>query len=287
MEEGRNLARTGMEIKTVVTKEIADVVCAAVKRAGKAAMHFYRTDGLKIVHKEDASPVTQADIAANTVLLEELAVFGFPVLSEETADTINRREQSRVWIVDPIDGTRDFINQTGEFCVMVGLSEFGRATFGVVYIPTTDTLYYGGVELGAWMMQGDTILPVQVSMCDDTNSATMVTSRFHTLPVYAEVATALHVKQQIHIGSNGLKCTLVATGHADMFLTVTSKLGEWDMCAPHSIVEAAGGRVSGIDGTTLTYNKIDPHMPQGVVVTNGILHDEVLTYLDTHSIFPQ
>jgi len=250
-------------------------------------MRFYKKEDLVIQQKSDESPVTEADETANNILTKLLSSFGWPILSEETKDTPDRLKAPFVWIIDPIDGTRDFIEQTGEFCIMVGLSEYGRSTFGVVHFPATKTTYYGGTELGAFFKQGDEEKPLSVSLVSTPEEATMVMSKSHSLPIYESIAEKLGIKNVARVGSNGLKCSLVASGTADIFYTITSKLGEWDMCAPHAIVEAAGGMVSGIDGTTLTYNKEDPHIPQGVLVTNGLLQDVLLDTFVEQDINPR
>lgn len=275
-----------MDTQTVITEELIASVCALAVQAGSVVMQHYVSD-VSVYTKEDKSPVTQADLDVNEILQNGLAQFGWPILSEETKDTDERLHADAVWIIDPIDGTRDFIEKTGEFCIMIGLSVAGRATFGVTYFPATDTLLWGVIGKGAWMTKDGRTEPISVSDIAKTSDARFVSSKNHALGWYDKIAALKQFAQWKQVGSNGLKCGLIAMNEADVFFTVTSKLGEWDMCGPHAIIEAAGGLVTGLDGSVLLYNKADPHIPQGVLATNGQVHAEMLTCFKEQQLTPQ
>ncbi|MEK9132796.1 MAG: 3'(2'),5'-bisphosphate nucleotidase CysQ [Patescibacteria group bacterium] len=254
-----------------------------VKNAGDAILESYGKK-VGVSQKDDGSPVTAADLAANAILMNGLSVFGWPVLSEESVDDLRRLNAEKVWIIDPMDGTKDFIDQTDEFCVMVGLVEGTRTILGIIYQPTMGTFYYAEKGKGAFLQKnGKNPTKLKVSSTDDFGSAKMLMSRHHLLPAEMEVAHKLGVKNTVLCGSAGVKVGLIAAGQADLYLTLSGKTSEWDTCAPDIILHEAGGIMTDVNGNRLTYNKEIPRNTDGFVASNGILHGKIVA--TTQKIF--
>jgi 3'(2'), 5'-bisphosphate nucleotidase len=244
---------------------------AAARAAGADAMAHYGT--ASAVRKEGGSPVTEADHAANRRILAHLAD-AFPadaVLSEESRDSAARLSARRVWIVDPLDGTREFLARNGEFAVMIGLAVDGRAVVGAVYLPDPDVLYLAAEGEGAWMEAGGRTEPLQCVPAD-LAALRMVGSRSHPDPLIVRMQEALGITDVRPSGSVGVKCGLIARGQRDLYIHPVPYLKEWDTCAPEVILREAGGTVLDCLGEPLRYNKPDPHQPHGILACGpGVL----------------
>jgi 3'(2'), 5'-bisphosphate nucleotidase len=240
------------------------------REAGAAAMAFYGTDEKTI--KEGGSPVTAADLAANRVIVAGLrtAFPGDAVLSEESKDDPARLEAERVWIVDPLDGTKEFLAQNGEFSVMIALVAGGEPVVGIVYRPDGDTLYRAEAGQGAWRERGGEA-PARLGAAAADAAARpedglrMVGSRSHGDPLIDRIGRELGVTEKIPHGSVGLKCALLADGGADVYVHPVPYLSEWDTCAPEVVLREAGGWVSDCRGERLRYNKAGPKQPEGIL----------------------
>jgi 3'(2'), 5'-bisphosphate nucleotidase len=248
--------------------------CDAARAAGAAGMRFYGS--ALAVEKEGGSPVTEADHAANRVIVEALAA-AFPedaILSEESADSAARLTAGRVWIVDPLDGTREFLAQNGEFAVMIGLAVDGRAVLGAVYQPADDVLFAAAEGEGAWVRRGGRTAPLRCGAPAD--GLRLVGSRSHPDPLLVRMQEALGITDVRPSGSVGVKCGLIATGERDLYVHPVPYLKEWDTCAPEAILREAGGSVTDCRGEPLRYNKPDPRQPHGIVACGPGLLDGVL-----------
>lgn len=250
------------------------VARAAAREAGAAAMRFYgraRAD-----EKADASPVTQADHAANGVIVEALRR-QFPadaILSEESRDTDARLGARRVWIVDPLDGTKEFLAQNGEFSIMIGLVEDGEPVLGVVYLPDGDVCYAAARGRGAWVERdGEAQRLVREGVTDGVR---LIGSRSHAEPVLVAIQEALGITDVEPCGSVGVKCGRIADGRRDLYVHPVPYLKEWDTCAPEVILREAGGRVTDCLGGPLRYNKPDPRQPFGIVACAPGLGERVV-----------
>jgi len=245
--------------------------CRAARAAGQAAMRFYGR--ARAVEKEGGSPVTEADHAANRVIVEALAS-AFPgdaILSEESADSAARLAAERVWIVDPLDGTREFLAQNGEFAVMIGLAVGGRAVLGAVYQPADDVLFAAAEGEGASITRGGETVPLR---CGEPGAEglRLVGSRSHPDPLLARMQEALGITDVRPSGSVGVKCGSIALGERDLYVHPVPYLKEWDTCAPEAILREAGGEVTDCRGEPLRYNKPDPRQPHGIVACGpGVL----------------
>lgn len=248
-----------------------------VREAGNLVSQYYAT-GASVAWKGANDPVTAADHAANAVLVAGLRA-AFPedgLLSEESADDHSRLGKRRVWLVDPLDGTREFIDRIGEFSIMVGLAVDGSPVFGVVYQPVIDLLYRGIVgELAEAVLEG-IARPLAVSTEAEPRALRLVVSRSHRNPMVDAVRERLDIGEERPSGSVGLKVGLLATGVCDLYIHPAPGLKEWDTCAPEAILCAAGGAVSDSWGQPLHYNKADVRQRQGLLASNGPAHNAVV-----------
>lgn len=238
---------------------MAPVIELALK-AGEAILPFWRAN-VQVNHKADESPVTAADMAAHDVIVAGLAALApdIPILSEEDADIAQsvRAGWQRWWLVDPLDGTKEFISGSEEFTVNIALVEQGRVVFGVVSMPTNGRFYVGGAGLGAWRGdKGGVPLPIAVrDVLAPGEAFTVVASRRHTSPEQERLRNGLSASlgelQLTSIGSS-LKFCLVAEGAADCYprLAPTS---QWDTAAAQGVLEGAGGEVLDLSGEPFCY----------------------------------
>jgi 3'(2'), 5'-bisphosphate nucleotidase len=257
--------------------EILKHVEEIVREAGKI-LRDYHDQPDEIAWKGRDDPVTAADRALNAFLVTALHD-AFPedgILAEESRDDPARLRCPRVWCVDPLDGTREFIARNGEFCIMVGLAVEGRAVLGVVYQPVLDVMYSGIRDEGATRASGGVEHPLQVSGVEDVQDVKLLVSRSHRSPVLDRVKAALGVAREKISGSVGIKCGLIARGDADLYIHPGPGTKEWDTCAPEAILTGAGGLMSDCWGRPLFYNRPDVHRRTGIVASNGRCHDHVI-----------
>ena len=256
-------------------ESVVSSVLDLVKKAGRCALEIYQSS-FTVEYKDDDSPITEADIAVNKILVDGLEQYGWSILSEELADSKERLGVSRVWIIDPVDGTKGFIDKKGDFSIMVGLAERGKPILGIVYQPTDDKLYYAQKGEGSYLVAGTQKKRLKVSDISNVSDSRLVISRSHFSKEMKEQVEAIKPKKVVHIGSTGLKAALIAEGKADFFFSPTPYMGQWDLCAPHIILEEAGGKMTGVRGQELIYNQEDVKNPYGVLATNSKLHDQLL-----------
>lgn len=250
-----------------------DLAVRAVLAGGGAAMPWYGRVGWEA--KADRSPVTAADHAANDAILELLAreASADAVLSEESHDRTPRLATDRVWIVDPLDGTREFLAGNGEFAVMVGLARAGRSVAGAVYAPALDLLMCAAEGAGAWIVRAGEWVPLRCGAAGDP--LRMVGSRSHADPATERLRESLGATVRVS-GSVGLKCGLIARGEADVYVHPVPYLKEWDTCAPEIILREAGGVVTDCVGGPLAYNKSDTAQPLGIAAAVAAAHRQVI-----------
>jgi 3'(2'), 5'-bisphosphate nucleotidase len=258
------------------------VAISLARTAGAAALQHYGGP-LSIVHKsEGEDPVTQADHAANDVIVTGLQR-EFPadgLLSEETLDTVRRLSISRVWMVDPLDGTKGFIDGNGDFAVQIGLVEDGTPVLGVVYQPVPGVLHYARRGAGAWVVRPEAE-PERLRVPTETDFARMrmAASRDHHSPRMSAVMRALGLSEEIRRGSVGIKTGLIAERQCDLYVHLSSRTKHWDTCAPEAILTEAGGRLTDLWGEPLRYNTEDVQNRNGLVAAGGAAHPLVIARL--------
>jgi 3'(2'), 5'-bisphosphate nucleotidase len=254
-------------------------VIAIAEQAGTLIMEYYKKK-LTITSKsaDRFDPVTKADIEADAYIRKQLQIH-FPedaLLSEEHED-VPLSNEGRIWIIDPLDGTRSFVSHEDGFTVMIGLADNGVCILGVVYAPAKNELYYAVKGQGAFRKKGGQVEPLQVSGIQHLKNASIIVSRHRkTAEPYSYVIDLLPVKTLIPEGSAGLKMCKVASGEADTYIHGSSGVSKWDTCSAQCILEEAGGKVSSIFGEKLDYLQDGVSWLHSVVASNGILHPELL-----------
>jgi len=253
------------------------------RKAGAAVMEVYATD-FSVGYKGKNDPVTDADKRGNDLIVKGLQQ-AFPedvVVAEESEKPDGTQAASRVWYVDPLDGTKEFIAKNGEFSVMIGLAVNGYAQLGVVYRPDGDVLYAGIVGQGqeAWMETKGVRTPLTVKAPESSASITLTVSRSHRNPMLEKIGQDLGVGKEVPSGSVGLKIGLIARGVADVYMEPGPYTKLWDACGPEAILRAAGGQFTNVLGEQLRYGLTQLKNTHGLVATNGAYHEKVIKGLE-------
>jgi 3'(2'), 5'-bisphosphate nucleotidase len=251
--------------------------------AGETLMHFYndqvQSDAF-LQHKADKSPVTEADMASHNLIKNELAQLNiiYPVISEEEASQPydKRQHYSRVWIVDPLDGTKEFLARNGEFTVHIGLAEYGWPILGVVFAPAKNTMYYGIKHAGSFMQKANNSPERLLANNLNLNNAgiQVVHSRSHMSEGTQLYINSLEKPKTTAMGSS-LKMMEIAAGNQDIYPKIQGRLMEWDTCAPQVILEEAGGMIVDVErGKPLMYNKETLDQPDFLAMGKLIAYPE-------------
>ncbi len=236
--------------------ELFNLLLPIARRAGAAIMEIYGSEQFAINQKADQSPVTAADIAAHHVLVDALAPLlpQCPIVSEEDdASQAFRHSEGRFWLIDPLDGTKEFIARNGEFTVNIALIEQGKTVLGVVYAPAIDCMYWGGSGLSAYRTQGGDTQKIAVGGGDAHGVCRVVASKSHLNAETQAFIDQLNPVQLVQAGSS-LKFCRVAEGAADIYPRLAPTC-EWDTAAAQAVLEGAGGAVLDTHGKPLLYGK--------------------------------
>ncbi|OIO61001.1 MAG: 3'(2'),5'-bisphosphate nucleotidase CysQ [Alphaproteobacteria bacterium CG_4_10_14_0_2_um_filter_63_37] len=247
-----------------------------IRQAGAIVQSYAHPDDMGVSHKDEAGkdPLTLADLAVDRFLHEALGALlpeaGW--LSEETADDTGRLDKELVWIVDPIDGTKEFTQQIPEYGVSIALAQRGQPVIGAVFNPATDELFHAHKGAGAWLNDQ----PIQVSARAELAGSTCLFSRSEAKKgLFTPLEATL---TPIFAGSIAVKLAWLAAGRSDTFLTLVPK-NEWDYAAGILIVEEAGGRCSGRKDVDLILNQARTKRPH-LIASNGVLHEPFLALLE-------
>jgi 3'(2'), 5'-bisphosphate nucleotidase len=245
-------------IDSTEKRRLLDAVSGVARDAGRAILDVYGTE-FTVTLKDDRSPLTEADRRAHAIIDEGLRALdpAVPVLSEEAApeERAERRSWPKLWLVDPLDGTKEFLKRNGEFTVNIALVVGHQAVLGVVLAPALDRLYFGALGVGAWRQDGNGLPePIYVERAAKTPPR-VVGSRSHESGEFADYLAALGPHTIAPMGSS-LKICLVAEGAADLYPRL-GPTSEWDTAAAQAILESAGGRMIDTAGQPLRYNSKD------------------------------
>lgn len=229
-------------------------------------------------------PVTEADHRANELicrrLLEEFP--GIPIVAEESppSEWARYRESERVFFVDPVDGTREFVAKNGDFVVMIGLLEGDHPTHGVMYAPAHDTAWAGVLGKGAIRIEPNGAhIELPPLMERPLSEARLLGSKSQSTPLITSALEALRPQQVLTIGSAGLKGAAVADGRADIYLAPEFAGCRWDSCAPEAIIRSLGGLFTDARGNSLDYRAAGVENNRGAVAAPPALHAEVIDRL--------
>lgn len=238
-------------------KDYASDVLYLAKTASELIMTYYN-DSMQVSHKDDSSPVTDADLAANKLIVNKLRGLSpaIAVVSEENSEEENNEAAASdvFWIVDPLDGTKSFIKQTGEFTVNIALIKDSRPQGGVVYLPAKEIGYFTAEDGNSYRQIGNNLPElIKVRQKPDTD-VVVVASKSHLTPKTEEYIAGLGKDTKIISASSSMKFCMIAEGKADIYPRFGNTM-EWDTAAGHAVLLAAGGHVMQPDGTPLLYKK--------------------------------
>lgn len=259
-------------MSTTVTIDLMKQVAEITQRAGAEILKIYATD-FDVETKDDQSPVTAADKAAEAIILPALTnelPLSFPIVSEEAASegSIPDFSSTPFWLVDPLDGTKEFISRNGDFTVNIGLIENGTPIMGAVYAPAHDATYIGGAP-GAFLNIGNSGYQEITCRPFPPEGLTALVSRSHRSPETDAYLKRFTITEDISAGSS-LKFCKVAEGKADLYPRLGRTM-EWDTAAAHGVLKFAGGHIETLDGAPLQYGKPGLENPHFVAFGNGQL----------------
>jgi 3'(2'), 5'-bisphosphate nucleotidase len=258
--------------------ELAHAVAIA-REAGQILLDIYATDfSVEFKGQGQSDPVTEADRRANTYIVARLRA-QFPsdgIVAEESDDNAAELQRRRIWYVDPLDGTKEFVSKNGEFSVMIGLAVEGSAQLGVVFQPSADKLYRGAVGQGAYLEHANETSALRVSTISRPADLRLIVSRSHRPKSTEALTRALGITREAVSGSVGLKIGHIAEQNADLYVHVSDKSSAWDTCAPEAILRAAGGRFTDLAGAALVYGSADLRTRRGIFACNDSAYAAVL-----------
>ena len=246
----------------------------AAMKAGKAVIEVYKNNFSYQV-KDDNSPITEADIKSNGIIQETLSITNIPILSEENVDDLVRLKHEKIWIVDPLDGTSDFVEKTGEFTIMISLVQSSKPILGVIYWPTEDKLYVAQKNKGAYELFSGHWKKLNVNNISNLEKCHAVISRHHLSESDKKFIKKLNLLEFNQKGSS-LKVLDICSGEAEVYLTTTNKIKQWDTCASHCLISESGGKITSMYGEDLEFNTELINHENGLLVTNGLIHNKIV-----------
>lgn len=264
--------------------EISAIVRSVSWGAADILQAYYRGEvnqgNLDVQEDKKDGPVTAADLATNHYILEKLQhSFGteqFGYLSEETYQGTEAIAKDWVWIIDPLDGTRDFIDKTGEYAVHIALAYQGRPVVAVVAVPESEKIYFAVIGQGTFVetKQGE-VYPIHVSDRNTLEELYFVASRTHRDERFQKLIESLPFKGVNYVGSVGCKISTILEQRSDVYISLsgTSAPKDWDFAAPELILTEAGGKFTYFNGEPLQYNRGDVRQWGGIMASNGQCHE--------------
>lgn len=251
-----------------------DIAIQAAKDAGDAILEIYQGE-FETSTKDDNSPITDADLKSNEIIKKILSQTEYMILSEEDKDNHSRLSQDVIWIVDPLDGTSDFIDKTGEFTVMIALIKNKKPILGVISWPTEKTLFVAQKGSGAFRYSNNEWKKISVTKVSNLAECKAVGSRHHLSEKEKSFIKKLGIKDFTSIGSS-LKVGKISSGEAEAYITTTNKMKEWDSAASYCIISEAGGKMTDMLGNDLTYNNKEVGHQNGILATNRLIHEKII-----------
>ncbi len=250
-------------------------VCNIAIKAGEEILKYY-TEDIHVTHKDDSSPLTKADLASNKIIMNALQQLDstIPILSEESlVEWKERKNWTKYWLVDPLDGTKEFIRQNGEFTVNIALIENNKPILGVIFTPVKFDLYFAQKNYGSYKINSSSQLlnlqeAVKLFVANQSSIKKIIGSRSHSNQTFDSWVNQNFPNSEIVQAGSSLKFCLIAEGAADIYPRF-GPTSEWDIAAGHIIVNEAGGRVNTFENTEINYNqKEDLLNPQFYAIGN-------------------
>ena len=251
-----------------------DIAVKAAQEASNIILEIYQKDYNTFTKKDD-SPVTDADLQSNKIINKILSDTKYSILSEEDTDDQSRLSKDMIWIVDPLDGTSDFIDKTGEFTVMIALIQNKKPILGVIAWPTEKILFVAQKNCGAFRYSNNKWDKISVTKINELPKCRTVGSRHHLSDKEKQFIKKIGIEDFSSIGSS-LKVGKISSGEAEAYITTTNKMKEWDTAASYCIISEAGGKMTDMLANELTYNNKNVYHENGILVTNGLIHNKIL-----------
>ncbi|MFP4401971.1 MAG: 3'(2'),5'-bisphosphate nucleotidase CysQ [Candidatus Nanoarchaeia archaeon] len=261
---------------TLLTQQQIHQLHIKLQHIGEEILKIYNSEFSHKL-KADKSPLTQADTLSHNQLIEFLKYnySKYNIISEEDKNTTHINLNQPTWLIDPLDGTKDFVQKTDEFSIMLALLNTNNQPIaGFVYQPPTHTFFYAQKGEGAYKIHNDSTTQLHVSTISQINESKLVHSRNHFSKKDEAVSEQLNITQFIKAGSVGIKFCKIAQGQAELCYYTTDKMGIWDDASAHIILKEAGGDVFDINGDEPTYNYTHKTMKNGFIGTNGNISKE-------------
>jgi 3'(2'), 5'-bisphosphate nucleotidase len=249
----------------------------AIKEAAGRVLEIYNDD-FETSLKEDKSPVTLADIESHKIITHILSESNTTTVSEEGEQQLGNA-RSRFWLVDPLDGTREFVDRNGEFTIMIALVESGKPIIGLISHPLADSVYLAQVGRGAFKHDGKGWARLHVSDIETLNGSRAVISRSHVSAEELSFIDSLKVSGYSRLGSS-LKALRICAGDAELYFAANTKMRQWDTCASCCLVTESGGRMTDMFGSEIVYSTEGASHERGIVISNGHVHDEFIGKCD-------
>src|SRR3989344_1746165 len=243
------------------------IAIKAAREGGSAVLKRY--SGQYTTQIRENEPVTDADKESHNVITAILQETNIPILSEEGSQNLPDTEQ--FWLIDPLDGTNDFVNKTNEFTIIIALIEKSRPILSVIYWPTENIFYIAEKKKGAYLLKKEW-QQMHVSSRKDIHYARALMSRHHLSPEEELIIKKLNIPWAAK--GSALKTMEISAGNAELYFTFSNKISIWDTAAAYCIVKEAGGKMTDISGDKLLYTQI--RHEHGVAVTNKHIHDELI-----------
>ena len=247
-------------------------------QAGIKIMEFYETN-FKVEKKKDNTPITKADLAANSIIIDELGKINqnIPILSEESiVDWDQRKQWEKYWLVDPLDGTKEFINKNGEFSVNIAMIEKNNSVLGIIYAPAKSELYFAKKNIGAFKLSSSSLLNnlddailIKTSNLGIKDNIRVITSRSHSNFYFDKWVKKNFSKYELISRGSSLKFCEIADGQADIYPRF-GPTSEWDIAAGHIILEEAGGKLNALNGNKIFYNAKENLINSDFIASNGM-----------------
>ena len=271
-----------MLVDSVELDKILTNVKIIAKEAGEKILEIYNSAEDSHIEtktiQNHTSPLTTADIAANTIIVNSLEKL-YPthaILTEEAKDNLARLQNEYVWIIDPLDGTKEFLKHNGDFTVNIALVYEKKPILGVVYAPAKNELYYASKRNGAYLqIENKVAQRIHVSTRSNINEMIILKSRSHAKPLFTTFIEKHSFKEIKEVGSS-LKGCKIASGYADVYCRF-GNTNEWDICAMQCILEEAGGVMTSIIGEEMSYNN-ENTLNSGFILSNGQIHKELVQW---------
>jgi 3'(2'), 5'-bisphosphate nucleotidase len=256
---------------------------AIAREAAVLIRQVYATK-FSVDFKAPRDPVTEADRQANELICDRLSKLfpNVPIVAEESEPETfaGYRKAERIFFVDPLDGTREFVARNGEFVVMIGYVDGERAIASVIHAPESGISWLGELGTGAYQSEADgSRKPISVSSVDTLAAARIVGSRSHRNPALEQALASLGARELVALGSAGLKASVVAHGAADAYVAPHYAGKRWDACAADALISAAGGKLTDSRGDPIDYRSEKLDNDRGVVASNGLFHDAIIEKL--------